>query len=134
MSEPESQHKWRRWRDLPRAFAATTGSCPNCLEGRIFKGWWRPHETCQVCGVRFERDQGAWLGAMVVSYIFAVIGLFVLAVALILRWGLFPGLEWVLVGAGVLLVVLLYRPSKGLWTWWLWGAGFLVKDGEQPPG
>lgn len=134
MSGPVSAKKWTRWGDLPRAFAAMGGRCPNCSQGRIFKGLWRPHETCLVCGVRFERDQGAWLGAMVVSYAFAIVILLMLATFLILRWGLFPGLEWVLVGAGVASVVLLYRPSKGLWTWWMWGAGFLVTDDEQPPG
>lgn len=134
MNEPESAHKWRRWRDLPRAFGAMAGRCPNCGKGAIFRSLWGARATCEVCGVRFERDAGAWLGAMVISYVFAVVLLFALAAALILRWGLFPGLEWLLVGAGIVITALLYRPAKGLWIWWLWGAGFLVTDDQQAPG
>lgn len=109
------------------------GICPNCRRGKIFKSLWKPRPTCGVCGVRFEREAGDWLGAMVISYAFAVVLLLALAVVLIVRWGLFEGLEWVLVGAGILITGLLYRPSKGLWIWWMWGAGFLITD-EQAPG
>lgn len=132
--QPQSAHKWRRWRDLSGAWGAMTGTCPNCRQGRIFKSLWAARPTCEVCGVRFERDSGSWLGAMVIVYAVTVVLLLALAAILIVRWGLFEGLELVLVGAGILFTVLLYRPSKGLWIWWLWGAGFLTTDAEQAPG
>lgn len=133
-AQPQSAHKWRRWRDLPRAWGAMAGRCPNCGRGRIFRSLWAAHATCAVCGVRFERHSGSWLGAMVIVYAVAVVLLLALAAILIVRWGLFEGLELVLVGAGIVFTVLLYRPSKGLWIWWMWGAGFLTTDDEQAPG
>ena len=42
--------------------------------------------------------------------------------------GLFPGLERLLVGVALLLVLLAYRPLKGWWVWWMWAAGFVVPD------
>lgn len=47
--------------------------CPRCRQGRIFRApvyraplaiW----DTCPVCGLRFEREPGYFLGAMYVSY------------------------------------------------------------------
>lgn len=44
--------------------------------GRIFKGsmlWLtRMNETCPVCGLKFEREEGYFLGAMYISYAMAV--------------------------------------------------------------
>ena len=47
--------------------------CPRCRVGRIFRGpvyrgplvMW---DSCPVCGLQFEREQGYFLGAMYVSY------------------------------------------------------------------
>lgn len=60
--------------------------CPRCREGRIFRrsillGFPPMQERCAVCGLKFEREQGYFLGAMYFSYLLAlaatcVIGLF----------------------------------------------------------
>ena len=121
----------RRWRDWQAMLAAVTGRCPNCRRGKLFSGVYRMHRRCPVCAVRFERDPGAWLGAMASAYAGSILVLGSFATLVILRWGLFPGLEWVLTGAGVLTVVLIWRPAKGWWTWWMWAAGFVTKDGEE---
>lgn len=47
--------------------------CPRCREGRIFRGpvYRAPLamlDNCPVCGLKFEREQGYFLGAMYVSY------------------------------------------------------------------
>jgi uncharacterized protein (DUF983 family) len=47
--------------------------CPRCRQGRIFRsslfrGWLDMYELCPVCGLRFQREQGYFLGAMYVSY------------------------------------------------------------------
>ena len=47
------------------------------------------HERCPVCDLRFEREQGYFLGAMYVSY---ALGLAVLGSLVILTWWL-VGLE-----------------------------------------
>jgi uncharacterized protein (DUF983 family) len=52
--------------------------CPRCLRGRVFSGAVTMNETCPVCGHRFTREPGYFLGAMYVSYPLGamVLGLF----------------------------------------------------------
>lgn len=56
--------------------AVLRGLCPRCGAGRIFRGpifWLSPmNETCAICGLKFEREPGYFLGAMYISYAMAV--------------------------------------------------------------
>ena len=131
MSEEKRQDRRGRWTDFGAMWSATKGLCPNCQKVGVFSSFWGVADTCPNCGVRFERESGAWLGAWVMAYTVAVLLIAVEAGALIIAFGLFRGLEWVLVVSGILFVVLLYRPVKGWWLWWLWAAGFVYRDGED---
>src|SRR5207248_3419030 len=47
--------------------------CPRCRKGAIyrcslFRGWLSMFERCPVCDLKFEREQGYFVGAMYVSY------------------------------------------------------------------
>ncbi len=47
--------------------------CPRCRIGRIFRfsifrGFPAMRETCLVCGLKFEREEGYFLGAMMIDY------------------------------------------------------------------
>jgi uncharacterized protein (DUF983 family) len=47
--------------------------CPRCRQGPLFRGpiyreWLAMFERCPVCGLKLEREQGYFLGAMYVSY------------------------------------------------------------------
>ncbi len=59
-----------------RLSAIFHGLCPRCRMTTIFRGsmlWLTPmHERCAVCGLRFEREPGYFLGAMYISYAMAV--------------------------------------------------------------
>ncbi len=136
MSEEKRQDRRGRWTDFGAMWSATKGLCPNCQKVGVFSSFWGVADTCPNCGVRFERESGAWLGAWVMAYTVAVLLIATEAGALIIAFGLFRGLEWVLVVSGILFVVLLYRPIKGWWLWWMWAAGFIHKDGvdENAPG
>lgn len=121
-------------------FAAIRGRCPNCLVGEMFSSTWGVRDTCPNCGVRFERQSGAWLGAWVFTYTVAIILLGIETLILVLSFGLFRGLEWVLVGSGIAAVLLLYRPVKGWWLWVMWVVGLVTTDeaaerlpAAQPP-
>lgn len=48
--------------------------CPRCCRGGVWRSPFRMRETCAVCGLRFEREQGYFTGAMYASYF---IGIFV---------------------------------------------------------
>jgi len=48
------------------------------------------YEVCSTCGLKFEREEGYFLGAMYISYLLALITIFGLAVVLwfFLRWSI----------------------------------------------
>ena len=92
---------------LPRwaLWAMIRGRCPRCRQGNIFTGTFAMNEVCPVCGLRFQRDQGYFLGAMFVSYpISAVLMLGGLALG---RW-LLP--DWEMNTVFLFLVVPCYLP------------------------
>ena len=48
-------------RDPKPALALRRGlrlRCPRCGEGRLFHGWNRLNESCPVCGLIYERENG----------------------------------------------------------------------------
>jgi uncharacterized protein (DUF983 family) len=51
--------------------------CPRCRVGRIFclplwRGFLAMNEQCPVCGLKFDREPGYFLGAMFISYALTV--------------------------------------------------------------
>lgn len=130
MTPARDKRQPRRPPDYGKMWRAVLGTCPNCDEGEIFRGVWKVNETCAVCDVRFERDSGAWLGALVIAYTAGILAVLLAGAITIIAWGLYQGLEWVLIAAGTLTIVLLYRPIKGFWIWSMWRAGIVLRDDE----
>ncbi len=56
--------------------ALLRGLCPRCRVGKIYQRRLTMYEACSVCGLKYEREQGYFLGAMGVGYI---LGLGILA-------------------------------------------------------
>jgi uncharacterized protein (DUF983 family) len=42
--------------------------CPRCGQTRLYAGWFRMHERCAACGLRYEREPGYFVGAIYVNY------------------------------------------------------------------
>ena len=42
--------------------------CPRCGRAPLFATWARMHVACGACGMRFEREQGYFVGAIYVNY------------------------------------------------------------------
>jgi uncharacterized protein (DUF983 family) len=64
--------------------------CPRCRSGRIFRysifrGFPKMHETCPHCSLKFEREEGYFLGAMYISY---GLGLVTIVLIAALLWAL----------------------------------------------
>lgn len=64
--------------------------CPRCRIGKIFRasifrGFPGMYDRCPVCGLKFEREQGYFLGAMYISY---GIALGMITAFSILLWGI----------------------------------------------
>ena len=59
--------------------------CPNCGGGKLFRNWLAMKEQCPRCGLRFEREEGFFLGAYVVNFgvvlvalaVFCIVGVIV---------------------------------------------------------
>ena len=42
--------------------------CCVCGRGKMFRRWWMMHESCQKCGIAFERERGFFLGSIYFNY------------------------------------------------------------------
>lgn len=95
------------------------GRCANCGGRGIFARWGQLHDRCPTCGYLFEREEGYWLGGMVVNIALteALFGLFFVG-GMVVTW---PDVPWnALLIAGVLInliVPIVYYPlSKTQWV------------------
>ena len=126
---PDAPAGYRAFADVGRMLRTTvTGRCPACGRASAFAGLYRLHPTCPACGVRFERDEGSFLGALAVGYGLAVLVLLAYALITIPRYGLADGVVVGAVVVAVVSVLALYRPAKAWWLWWMWAAGFVHRD------
>lgn len=67
---------------LSRLGRALRLRCPRCGVGRLYAKPFRMFDTCRHCGLRFEREQGYFVGAIYINYAatvgIAVPGFFIL--------------------------------------------------------
>jgi len=106
--------KWRAFR---------RGLCPHCRKGAIFVhrsrfGFPPMFQRCPMCNLRFEREPGYFLGAMVIGYALAVP---VMGAFIALFWAV-TGWSWgaiLIVSALALLpfVPAITRWSRVVWIW-----------------
>ncbi|MGA8102501.1 MAG: hypothetical protein WB869_10125 [Candidatus Acidiferrales bacterium] len=97
--------------------------CPRCRVGKIYGTAFfhlpaRMHERCGVCGLKFEREEGYFLGAMQVDYGLGVAGISLLALVtwLLTRWSF----SKTVIAALLLflpLVPALTRLGRIVWIW-----------------
>lgn len=105
----------RQMRTLLRGFARR---CPECGSGGLFRRYFTMLEHCPRCGFRFERDEGYWVGAMIVNTAFAIAAFAVIVVGgALLTW---PEVPWntlliTSIAAMTLIPVILYPVSKTVW-------------------
>jgi uncharacterized protein (DUF983 family) len=97
---------------------ALSRRCPRCGSGDVFSGWFDLVGNCPSCGLHFEREQGYWVGAMIINTAVAIVGLFgVFLLGLLLTW---PDVPWeaMTIGTAVvagLIPLVAYPYSKTLW-------------------
>lgn len=105
------------WRMMGRA---VTLRCPRCGSRRTFlRGWFRRHDRCRTCGVKWQREVGFELGAVTMNTI-VTFGLLtvMMTVGFIMTSPDIPVLPFVLaLGATALVVPILIYPFT--YTMWL---------------
>ena len=93
--------------------------CPRCGGGKLFTGWLKMRPTCPRCGMRFEREEGFFLGAFVVNF-----GVMLLTLALFIGVGVAitlpdppPGkLALGGMAVGVVVPIVFYPMSRTFWS------------------
>jgi uncharacterized protein (DUF983 family) len=109
--------------DEPGAIKAfqrgSTRRCPRCGGGNLFESWFKIRTRCPRCGLRLEREEGGFLGAMTVNYVAtAVVFLVVMIVWLVLDLPDVQLLRLTVAAIGVTLVfpLLFWSFSKTIWA------------------
>ena len=92
--------------------------CPVCGRGKVFESWFHMRTRCTECGYNFEREEGYWVGALIVNIAFAEAWFALLFVVILIAT--LPDVAWVplLVVALItngLLPVFFYPYSRSLW-------------------
>lgn len=121
----------QRWRLLVRGFRRR---CPRCGAGDLFAGLFEIRDPCPRCGLVFEREEGYWLGAMIIAFA-GIEGVFAVAfvATMLLTW---PDVPWtaLLVVGLVATAVLPFLVSP--WTRTIWMAvdrAFLPAPDQPEP-
>lgn len=91
--------------------------CPRC-EAPAFTSLFSMKEDCDSCGLRFEREPGYWVGAVIINtvVIFATF-LLVFGGSVVITW---PDVPWptvliVTLAVNVVVPILFYPMSKTVW-------------------
>jgi uncharacterized protein (DUF983 family) len=78
--------------------------CPRCRMGRIFRysifrGFPKMIERCPSCDLKFEREEGYFLGAMYISYGLALVTIAIITVLLrfFTNWSIVKDIVWAIV-------------------------------------
>ena len=90
--------------------------CPRCLEGAVFSGFYAMNSHCAECGLKFEKEPGFFLGAMLAAYF---IGAFSLVPTVIILFFVMKVQLGTLITVGVLQTLILqsflFRYSRLTW-------------------
>jgi uncharacterized protein (DUF983 family) len=104
--------------------------CPRCGNGGLFRGWFRMAPTCPSCGLRLEREEGAFLGSLALNYgMSGVLGIVVMTVWFILT---LPDTNILQMMFGVIGTVLLGVAFFYPYAKTTWAALDLLTHGDQP--
>lgn len=126
------------WRMLLRGAARR---CPRCGSGKLFRRWLTMVRECPRCAYRFEREEGFFLGAIVVNVIITelvIVAVIVLGFALTLPDAPVGALA---IAGGVLAAItplVSYPFTKTVWTAVdlimrrSLGESYATADGTQP--
>jgi uncharacterized protein (DUF983 family) len=95
--------------------------CPRCGSDHLFSSWFKLRERCPGCGMRFEREEGFWLGGYVINFATGEAGILVLLATLIgmlANGGHLNAILFISLGAFIAVVgpVLTFPSSRTIWS------------------
>ena len=96
-----------------------TKRCARCGSGHLFRSWFTIVERCPGCGLRFEREEGYWAGALAINIgVTAAVFTAVFIVAIALTAPDIPVVELlaILVPLMIIVPIAYYPYSKTVWV------------------
>lgn len=95
--------------------------CPRCGGGHLYRSWFRMHDRCPRCGMRFEREEGFFVGAYLINFAIVELSLFVVLMGLIvvLSQNADAGLKFPIIlcaTLAVLVPLVTYPWSRTIWS------------------
>ena len=93
--------------------------CARCGGGDLFRHWFTMAEDCPHCGLHFEREQGYFVGAVVVNMM--IVGALFAIVLIVFSVMTAPDIPWVtllLLELPIVIIgpMLLYPFTKTIWV------------------
>jgi uncharacterized protein (DUF983 family) len=104
------------WRTLLRGLRKR---CPRCASSGTFSSWFTMRTACPSCDLRFEKEEGGYLGAMVLNFAVAMLlWIVVLVIGLIATVPDVPVLPLLVASFAVLILgpLAFYPNSKATWA------------------
>lgn len=98
-----------------RLLALLKQHCPHCLQGKVFASTWKMNETCPVCHIKFEREDGYFMMSVFVGYIIGAIVALLICLILYLINAPFAWYFIFTIGAILLLLPLIFRYARLIW-------------------
>ena len=90
--------------------------CPYCGQANVFRNWFSIEKYCPECGVRFDREDGYFLGAMAVNLIVAeMVGMSAVIILLLQRDMSLIWQEAIAISVAVSMPLLFYPFSRTFW-------------------
>lgn len=102
--------------------------CANCGQPEIFDRWFAMVDRCPRCALRFERQPGYWLGAMILNFAFTAAAF--LAVFLATLFATWPDPPWTTIWVVSMVVAVAAPFAVFPWTRMLFSA---MELGVRPP-
>ncbi len=90
--------------------------CPECGLGRLYRSLFRMSAQCEYCGLRYEREQGYFIGAIYIN----IIATETLLLGTLLIYGLVVGtlsqtILTTLVVLAIVMPLISFHHSRSLW-------------------
>jgi uncharacterized protein (DUF983 family) len=102
--------------------------CPRCGTTPLYAGPFTMREACATCGLRYEREQGYFVGAIYLNYAFAVA--IAIGTVFVLDWTVGLSLHAQLVvgiALAALVPILGFRWARSLWL----GIDYFVTSADE---
>ena len=112
---------------------AVLNRCPACHQGKLFEGYMKLRERCDVCDAQYERWSGLWTGPVVMGYAVGAFVALVLIAFLMATDNLVPGAEIGIALVSCAVVMATYRPVKAVYVGLLYDTGYIYADPPAAP-